>query len=47
MAGQYTREVAYRIFAQEFRDSNLSFKDSNDQMTSTLRNIYLHLQVPR
>ncbi|KAF5421054.1 MAG: DNA-binding protein [Methanosarcinales archaeon] len=31
MAGQYTREVAYRIFAQEFRDSNLSFKDSNDQ----------------
>lgn len=31
MAGQYIREVAYRVFAQEFRDSNLSFKDSNDQ----------------
>lgn len=31
MASQYTREVSYRIFAQEFRDSNLSFKDSNDQ----------------
>ena len=31
MAGQYTREVAYRVFAQEFRDSNLTFKDSNDQ----------------
>lgn len=31
MASQYTREVAHRVFAQEFRDSNLSFKDSNDQ----------------
>lgn len=31
MAGQYIRETAYRVFAQEFRDSNLTFKDSNDQ----------------
>ena len=31
MAGIYTREKAHRIFAQEFRDSNLSFKDGNDQ----------------
>jgi RPA family protein len=31
MAGIYTREKAYRIFAQEFRDANLAFKDSNDQ----------------
>lgn len=30
MAG-YTREVARRIFAQEFRESNLSFKDGDDQ----------------
>ncbi|HML26433.1 MAG TPA: DNA-binding protein, partial [Methanomethylovorans sp.] len=30
MAG-YTREVARRIFAQEFRESNLTFKDGNDQ----------------
>ena len=28
---QYSREVAHRVFAQEFRDSNHSFKDSNDQ----------------
>lgn len=27
----YTREVARRIFAQEFRESNLSFKDGDDQ----------------
>ncbi|MBC7086346.1 MAG: RPA family protein [Methanomethylovorans sp.] len=27
----YTREVARRLFAQEFRESNLSFKDGNDQ----------------
>ncbi len=26
----YVREVAQRVFAQEFRDSNLSFKDEND-----------------
>ena len=31
MASQYSREVAHRVFAQEFRDSDLSFKDSNDQ----------------
>ncbi|WP_319506665.1 RPA family protein [uncultured Methanolobus sp.] len=30
MAG-YTREVARRVFAQEFRESNLSFKDGDDQ----------------
>ncbi|MBP1909247.1 RPA family protein [Methanolobus bombayensis] len=30
MAG-YTREVARRIFAQEFRESNLTFKDGDDQ----------------
>lgn len=30
MAG-YTREVAKRVFAQEFRESNLSFKDGDDQ----------------
>ncbi len=27
----FTREVARRVFAQELRDSNLSFKDGNDQ----------------
>ncbi|WP_094227330.1 RPA family protein [Methanolobus psychrotolerans] len=27
----YTREVARRVFAQEFRESNLSFKDGEDQ----------------
>ncbi|RQD89916.1 DNA-binding protein, partial [Methanosalsum natronophilum] len=26
----YVREVAQRIFAQEFRESNLSFKDGDD-----------------
>jgi RPA family protein len=31
MSSQYTREVSYRVFAREFRDSNLSFKDSSDQ----------------
>ena len=31
MASQYSREVAHRVFAQEFRDSDFSFKDSNDQ----------------
>lgn len=30
MAG-YTREVARRVFAQEFRESKLSFKDGDDQ----------------
>lgn len=30
MAG-YSREVARRLFAQEFRESNLSFKDGDDQ----------------
>ncbi|WP_340820484.1 RPA family protein [Methanolobus sp. WCC4] len=30
MAG-YTREVSRRVFAQEFRESNLSFKDGDDQ----------------
>ncbi len=30
MAG-YIREVAKRIFAQEFRESNLTFKDGDDQ----------------
>lgn len=30
MAG-YTREVARRLFAQEFRESNLTFKDGDDQ----------------
>ncbi len=30
MAG-YTREVARRIFAQEFRESNMTFKDGDDQ----------------
>ena len=30
MAG-YTREVAKRIFAQEFRESNMTFKDGDDQ----------------
>ncbi|MDG6244430.1 MAG: RPA family protein [Methanolobus sp.] len=27
----YSREVARRVFAQEFRESNLSFKDGDDQ----------------
>ncbi len=30
MAG-YTREVAKRLFSQEFRESNLTFKDGDDQ----------------
>ncbi|KXS45170.1 RPA family protein [Methanolobus zinderi] len=30
MAG-YTREVARRVFAQEFRESNLTYKDGDDQ----------------
>ncbi len=30
MAG-YTREVSRRVFAQEFKDSNLTFKDGDDQ----------------
>ena len=35
MAG-YTREVARRIFAQEFRESNLTFKDGNEAMKAYL-----------
>ncbi|HIH43528.1 MAG TPA: DNA-binding protein [Candidatus Methanoperedenaceae archaeon] len=31
MNAQFAREVAHRLFAQEFRDSNFTFKDSNDQ----------------
>lgn len=31
MASQYTREISHRVFAREFRDSDLSFKDTEDE----------------